>query len=43
MRARFRPRLAGEPRDWPLFIAAGGRELWMLDAPSRKMHRYEMP
>ncbi|MET0553329.1 MAG: hypothetical protein ABW221_09845 [Vicinamibacteria bacterium] len=42
--ARFRPPIEGrEPRDWPLFIAADGRELWMLDATSRTMYRYAMP
>lgn len=42
--ARFVPRPRGQPvKDWPLLLAAGGRELWMLDNATRSLHRYEMP
>jgi WD40 repeat protein len=41
---RFEPRPKGqEAREWPLFLAADGRELWMFDAAAKVMHRYEMP
>jgi hypothetical protein len=42
--ARFKPRSAGkEANDWPLFMAAQGRELWMFDTATKTMHRFEMP
>jgi hypothetical protein len=42
--ARFRPRIASrQANDWPLFIAAQRRELWMFDAARKTMHRFEVP
>jgi sugar lactone lactonase YvrE len=42
--ARFRPRVSGrEATGWPLLIAARGRELWMLDASTKAIHRFELP
>jgi sugar lactone lactonase YvrE len=42
--ARFQPRPEGrETTDWPLFLAAQGRELWMFDDAHKTMHRYELP
>jgi hypothetical protein len=42
--ARFKPRPEGrEPADWPLFLAAQGRELWMFDGAEKTMYRYDLP
>jgi hypothetical protein len=42
--ARFKPRPEErEAADWPLFVAAQGRELWMFDGAEKTMHRYELP
>jgi sugar lactone lactonase YvrE len=42
--ARFQPRpQEREAADWPLFLAAQGRELWMFDGGEKTMHRYELP
>lgn len=41
---RFRPQPDGkQAQDWPLVLAAQGRELWLLDAATKTLHRYEMP
>jgi hypothetical protein len=41
---RFKPRPGGkEANDWPLFITAHGQELWMFEAATKTMHRFEMP
>jgi hypothetical protein len=42
--ARFKPVPEGRTAaDWPLLLAAQGRELWMLDPAARTLYRYEMP
>jgi hypothetical protein len=42
--AHFKPRPEGrEAADWPLFLAAQARELWMFDGAEKTMHRYELP
>jgi hypothetical protein len=42
--AHFTPRAEGKQADdWPLLIAAQGRELWMFDAATKTMQRFEMP
>jgi hypothetical protein len=42
--ARFTPQPQGrEAADWPLFLAAQGRELWMFHGAEKTMHRYELP
>jgi hypothetical protein len=42
--AHFKPSPASKPaNDWPLLIAAQGREIWMLDGTTQTLHRFEMP
>lgn len=42
--ARFTPTPGGKPaRDWPLAIAAQGRELWAFDRAGRTVERFELP